>query len=187
MNKLHLTLGAIALTGLAAFGLGSIAVGGQGYAPGVTSDGTISVPDVDFRKDWALLGSWIVNDEGKTAKGVHQVYTQKSTVEAYRKTGKFPDGAVLVKELFGTKTEEMTTGTISRADNIEGWFVMVKDTKSRFPENKLWGDGWGWAFFKGDDRLKTTSTDYVADCKSCHVPVQDKDWIYTDGYKVLEK
>lgn len=116
---------------------------------------------------------------------MHIVYSQQESVAAYRKTGKFPDGAVLIKELFSTHTESMTTGTVSRADKIVGWFVMVKDSKNRFPDNKLWGDGWGWSFFDAEDRLNTKSTDYVADCKGCHVPVEKTDWVYVQGYPVL--
>jgi hypothetical protein len=45
--------------------------------------------------------------------------------------------------------------------------------------------GWGWAYFDGKDRVRTTTTDYTADCKGCHVPVQHSDWIYVEGYPVL--
>ena len=91
---------------------------------------------------------------------MHVVYTQPDSVAAFRKTGKFPDGAILIKELFSTNTEAMTTGTVSRANQTTGWFVMVKDsTNKRFPGNKLWGDGWGWAFFDGKNRAKTKTTD----------------------------
>jgi hypothetical protein len=35
----------------------------------------------------------------------------------------------------------MTTGTVSSAGTLAGWFVMVKDNVGRFSGNKLWGDG----------------------------------------------
>lgn len=72
----------------------------------------------------------------------------------------------------------MTTGTVSRAHETVGWFVMMKDWTNRFPENKLWGDGWGWSFFAADDRVNTTSTDYKTDCIACHVPAKANDWLY---------
>ena len=63
----------------------------------------------------------------------------------------------------------MTTGTVSGAGTLAGWFVMVKDGISgRFPGNKLWGDGWGWSWFDATNPRKTTSTDYTTDCESCH-------------------
>lgn len=161
--------------------------GSSGFSSAVDQKGNIRVPDVDFRKNWVSLGAWAVaHDEGKQgSQGMHVVYTQPETVAAYRKTGKFPDGAVLVKELFSTATEAMTTGMISRADKTVGYFVMVKDSADRFPDNKLWGDGWGWSFFNATETRKTTSTDYKADCLGCHIPAKKNDWVYVQGYPVL--
>jgi len=153
-------------------------------------DTTIRVPELDYRREWVALGSWAVaSDEEDIAgsKEFHVVYTQPETVDAYRKTGTFPDGAVILKELFAADTEEMTTGTVSRAGKPTGWFVMVKDTKGRHPESKLWGDGWGWAFFNADDPKQTVSTDYEADCVGCHTPAKDRDWIFTEGYPILKR
>jgi hypothetical protein len=45
---------------------------------------------------------------------------------------------VLVKEVFQTATGDMTTGTVSHAETLKGWFVMVKDSKGRYPGNALW-------------------------------------------------
>jgi hypothetical protein len=118
---------------------------------------------------------------------MHTVYASPGAAEAYRATGKFPDGSVLVKEVQRTATAVMTTGTVSHVDRLKGWFMMVKDSKNSHPGNKLWGDGWGWSFFPADNRLKTTSTDYKKDCLSCHVPVQKTDWIYIQGYAPLRQ
>ena len=41
-------------------------------------------------------------------------------MDAYRETGAFPVGAVIVKELFATATEDMTTGRVSHAHEVEG-------------------------------------------------------------------
>ena len=128
----------------------------------------------------------MAEEEGKQgSQGFHVVYAQPEAVAAYRKTGKFPDGTVLIKELFSTTTDDMTTGTVSRAAKTTGWFVMVKDGTHRFASHKLWGDGWGWAHFDAKDRTRTTSTDYQTDCKGCHVPAQATDWVYVQGYPVL--
>lgn len=154
----------------------------------VDKNGKLSVPDVDYRKDWVALGSWAVAaEEGILgSEGMHVVYTQPGTVEAFRKTGKFPDGAVLIKELFSTSTNDMTTGTVSSAHETSGWFVMVKDKKDRFPDNKLWGDGWGWSYFDAKDRNNSTSKNYKNDCLGCHIPAKDQDWVYVQGYPVLK-
>jgi Cytochrome P460 len=64
---------------------------------------------------------------------------------------------------------------------------MMKDSKGRYAGNKLWGDGWGWSWFDADNPSKTTSTDYKADCQSCHVPARGSDWIYVGGYPPLRR
>jgi hypothetical protein len=157
------------------------------FSPYVDPDGTLSLP-ADFRS-WTYLGSWIVDsdEEDGGADGIHNVYTQPSTVEAYRKTGQFPDGAVLVKELLATETGDMTTGRVSHATATEGWFVMIKDTQGRFKGNGLWGDGWRWALFNSDDPATTVTEDYKAECLPCHVPAEKDNWIYVRGYPELKK
>jgi hypothetical protein len=110
---------------------------------------------------------------------MHLVYASPGTIDAYRKTGQFPDGAVLVKEVFAASTRGMTTGTASHADVLKGWFVMVKDSRNSHPGNPLWGDEWGWSWFDADKPMKTTSTSFASDCLSCHVPAQASDWIYS--------
>jgi hypothetical protein len=93
---------------------------------------------------------------------------------------------VLVKEVFQADTGEMTTGTVSHAQTLKGWFVMMKDSKDSHSGNKWWGDGWGWSWFDAANPSKTTSTDYKVDCLSCHVPARASDWIYVKGYPPLK-
>ena len=169
----------------------SFAAEGDGMASGfdlaVSDSGGLMLPDVDFRAEWTMLGSWNVNggDNG-ASKGIHVVYTQPGVAAAYRQTGEFPDGAVIIKELLSAATEDLTTGNISYASQVEGWFVMVKDSSGRYPGNALWGDGWGWGYFGADNPRALVTTDYAEECKACHVPAQATDWIYTQGYPVLQ-
>ena len=154
------------------------------FSSHVDGKGNISFPQ-EFRTSMVHLGSWFVPEGG--ASGFHDVYTEKESVEAYRKTGQFPDGATLVKELRASKAGDYTTGkgVHYATENLKQWFVMVKDTKNRFDENPLWGDGWGWALYKPDDKNKNVATDYKKDCLGCHVPAKEKDWIYTEAYPTL--
>lgn len=152
----------------------------------VNAHGDLRVPE-NYRTSYEFLGTWAVAaDQGSGAKQMHSVYTSPGTSAAYRKTGKFPEGAVLVKEVFAAATAPMSTGTVSRSDELKGWFVMVKDTKNSHPDNKLWGDGWAWSWFDAGAPTKTTSTDYKKDCQGCHVPATSTDWIYVQGYPTLK-
>jgi hypothetical protein len=170
---------------------GQMDVAGSSNAPKAeTVDdaaGNLHVPDA-YRTTYQSLGSWAVGaDQGQGSKELHVVYASPGTIAAYRKDGHFPDGAVLVKEVYQAATQPMTTGTVSHAESLKGWFVMVKDSNGRHAGNKLWGDGWGWSWFDAANPSKTTSTDYSVNCKSCHVPAQATDWVYVGGYPPLRR
>lgn len=151
----------------------------------VDSNGNLRVPK-NYRSDFEFLGSWaIASDNAKGSKALHIVYASRGTIAAYRKDGRFPDGTVLVKEVFQTETQPMKTGTVSHAATLQGWFVMVKESKDLHPSNKLWGDGWAWSWFNRDNPVKTTSTNFKVDCLPCHEPARATDWIYVPGYPPL--
>lgn len=149
----------------------------------VDKEGNIRKPS-DYRDRYELLGTYTVLDP----KGdqMHVTYATPGTAAYYRKTGKFPDGAVLVKEIYGTDHAQLTTGDAHWASGIKVWFVQIKDEKHRYPNNKLWGDGWGWFLFKADAPDKQVATDYKKDCLGCHIPAKSTDWTYIQGYPVLK-
>ena len=77
----------------------------------VDTHGNISLPG-DLQRRWEFLGTWsIAGKELSTVAALHNVYIQPDAVTQYRKTGQFPDGTVIVKELIKTATGAMTTGT----------------------------------------------------------------------------
>ena len=149
----------------------------------VDKTGNISKP-ADYRDRYELLGTYFIIDP--KGNQMHVTYASRGTAAYYRKTGKFPDGAVLVKEIFSTDHAQMTTGDSHFASKMVQWFVKIKDTKNRYPNNKLWGDGWGWALFKADAPDKQVATDYKKDCLGCHVPVKSTDWTYVQGFPPLK-
>lgn len=163
---------------------GSVAAGGGGFSPYVDKSGAISLPE-GYRLSWAHLGSWVVPNKDAPGYGFHDVYTQPDSIKAYRKNGSFPDGTVLVKEIRGVKSEELSTGQASWAGDPAVWFVMIKDSKNRFKDHPNWGNGWGWALYKAEDPKKNVSTDFNADCIGCHIPAQKTDWVYVQGYPAL--
>ena len=160
----------------------------ESFSPYVDAQGSISIPP-DYR-NWAFLGSWHIapqkgSGDAAGAAGFHNVYVQPSAVEAYRRTGRFPDGAVIVKELLKTESGDMTTGEVSWATEVEGWFIMVKDDRGRFPDNPLWGGGWGWVLFNSSDPQKTVTRNWRTDCLGCHTPARQTDWVFVQGYPIL--
>ena len=194
------SLGRLAAGFLAAMALvaATIALGSSGrddpparaagvFSPFVTKDGGISLP-LDYREKFLHLGTYAVATKpDKPVDEMHNVYARPEDVQAYRRDGKFPDGAILVKDVTTVGSEKLTTGQSTWTKDIKIWFVMVKDSKGRFPKNDLWGDGWGWALFEAKDSKKNVATDYKTDCKTCHVPAKNDDWVYVRGYPVLAK
>jgi hypothetical protein len=162
----------------------------------VDRDGTIHLPE-DYRLKWIHLGSWFVGAESGMSKDneknggageVHDVYAEPDVVAAFRKTGKWPAGATLVKEIRAGEQGKMTTGSVHWDGPIVQWFVMVKDKDTpTFPDNPNWGLGWGWGLYKIDNPKKNISTDYKTDCKTCHIPARQTDWVYTHGYPILHE
>jgi Cytochrome P460 len=147
----------------------------------VDKAGNIRKP-ADFR-DYPTLGTWFILDP--KGNQMHVTHASPGAAEYYRKNGKFADGTVLVKEIFGTTHAQLTTGDAHWPAATVIWFIMVKDEKGRYPGNALWGDGWGWALYKSDAPDKQVATDYKKDCLGCHVPAKSTDWVYVQGYPVL--
>lgn len=179
-----IVISAIVCATATSYAKGMAADTGKAFSPYVDSKGNIKLPD-DFRRTMVHLGTWFV-PEGD-AGGFHDVYADATAVDGYRSTGKWPDGATIVKELRVSASGNYTTGKgVSHATKeIKQWFVMVKDTKGRFPNNSSWGDSWGWALIKTGDTTKNVSTNYKTDCLGCHIPAQSTDWIYVEGMSTL--
>nr|WP_199242058.1 cytochrome P460 family protein [Paraburkholderia sp. BL8N3] len=75
----------------------------------------------DYRTDYRMPGVWaVVADDGPGSKRMHVVYASPGTIAAKRNHGHFPDGSVLVKEVFKTLTYPMTTGT-GMASRMRHW------------------------------------------------------------------
>lgn len=156
--------------------------GADAYSSFVTESGDMKFPP-DFPSGYVFIGAWAVNGPGGV-EDIHSVYSRPMDVSHFKETGKFLDGAVLVKEVATTLGSTHTTGNASWAHESKTWFMMIKDSKQRFPSNPLWGDGWGWSQFDPATK-KQIATNYKTDCIACHVPVKQSDWVYTYAYPAL--
>lgn len=188
MKKLFISSFAAILLVVYIFGVlqdKSVATESKSLSKYVDSEGNITKP-TEFREKWTYLGSWVHPENSEN--GFHNVYTEPGVAEQYKNNGgKFPDGAIIVKEILSSSSQNMTTGKdVQFAKDPVQWFVMVKDNKNRFPDNPRWGEGWGWALYKADAPSKDVSTDYKKDCLGCHIPAKSTDYIYIDGYPVLD-
>jgi len=110
-------------------------------------DGTMQLP-TGFRK-WVFVGAPLTPNALNNGKAnfpeYHHVYIEQRNVDAYLKTGEFPEGTVIVKELTrvlnpafpdGSRKEPSGRGYFNGEYN--GIDVTVKDSK-RFAETNNWG------------------------------------------------
>lgn len=155
----------------------------EGNSSAVNERGDLSFP-ADFPNSYVFIGSWAVNGSAGAVAELHSVYSRPQDVSKFKETGNFADGAVLLKEVTATLGASHTTGNASWAHESKTWFMMIKDSKKRFPSNPLWGDGWGWAQFDPATK-RQIATNYKTDCLGCHVPVKQSDWVYTYAYPAL--
>ena len=161
------------------------------------ADGTVQVP-TGFRK-WVFVGAPLTPEglnDGKyncdqpggctrsNFPEYHHVYIEQKNVDAYLKTGDFPEGTVIVKEL--TRVLDPTFPDSSRKEpSGRGYFngayngidMSIKDSK-RFAKT----NGWGFFTF-GHHPLpydKTSAERPVTECAGCHianVAATDMTWI----------
>src|SRR5215472_17225127 len=110
------TIGAAGIFAVAAAALGRMDATASTYgtsaAAAVDATGNLHVP-ADYRAKYEFLGSRAVAaSQGRGSKELHLVYASPGTIAAHRNQGRFPDGSVLVKEVF----QAATRGLNPRAD-----------------------------------------------------------------------
>ena len=102
--------------------------------------------------------------------GFHHVYANRQAVAALKEEIPFPNGSVLVFELFETIMENNTIAEGRRL--VIG--VMAKDSE-RFSET----EGWGFEDFKQADPHQRSVTDMRGQCLSCHASQKATDYVYS--------
>jgi hypothetical protein len=166
----------------------------QGSAAAFTSDGKLQIPK-GFRR-WVFVGAPLTPNGLNGGKAnfpeFHNVYIQAQNVEAYMKTGEFPEGTVIVKELTrllnptfpdGSRTEPSGRGFFNGAFN--GIDLTVKDSK-RFAKTN------GWGFFSFVHHVAPyeaiSAEKPVSECAGCHIQdVANTDMTWVQFYPLLHK
>ena len=156
------------------------------------ADGTMQLP-TGFRK-WVFVGAPLtpngLNDGKAGFPEYHNVYVEQKNVDAYLKTGEFPEGTVIVKELTrvlnptfpdGSRKEPSGRGYFNGEYN--GIDLTIKDSK-RFAKT----NGWGFFTF-GHHPLpydKVAAEKPVTECAGCHIAnVAGTDMTWIQFYPLL--
>lgn len=139
-------------------------------APVLAAD---AVPYPEGYRDWSHVKTMIINPGHPLYEafgGIHHLYANRKAMEGYR-TGKFPDGAVIVFDLLEAKSADNTVQEGAR--KVVG--VMHKD-------GKRWKDtgGWGFEGFKGDSKTeRAVAGNAVKACFECHAAQKDRDYVFS--------
>lgn len=159
-----------------------------------TPDGKMKLP-TGYR-EWVFIGSPLTPNALNGGKAsfpeFHNVYVERKNFDAYQKTGTFPEGTVLVKELVLLEKPTFPDGS-QQAPSGRGYFdgafngmdVSVKDTK-RFAKT----NGWGYFTFghHAEPYETTAAESSVAECAGCHIAnVAKTDMTYVQFYPVLRE
>src|SRR6476660_2270361 len=148
------------------------AVSAGGFSLWAQLDDTAPFPK-EFRK-WAHVKSVLVGSQSSafaTEGGIHHIYANEKALEGY-KTGKFPEGSVLVYDLLETKEVAGNTieGPTRRVD------VMVK-------QSELYRTTGGWKFMsfpEGNPINGKLTVERQAACAACHAKQNDHDSVFSE-------
>jgi hypothetical protein len=146
-------------------------------------------------KKWVFIGAPLTPHGLNGGKAgfpeYHHVYVNPDAFAVYERTGVFPDGTVIAKELALVKKGKHKDGSYDApsgrgyfADKFNGMDVMVKDSK-RFKDTQ------GWGFFNfghhAPPYLKSASAAPAASCAGCHTANAEQDMVFTQFYPILDR
>jgi len=152
---------------------------GPSWGPKWTSDGKLILPE-GFH-EWVFLGSPLtphaLNGGHAAFPEYHNVYVHPEVLRAYRATGEWPEGTIMLKELQllrngdsvdGSSTEVSGRGYFPGA--LNGIDISVKDS-TRFSDTS------GWGFFNfghhAPPYLAEAAEAPVEACAGCHIANAD--------------
>ena len=139
--------------------------------PAIAADPLVPYP-AGYR-NWHHVKSMVI-DQGhplyEAFGGIHHLYANPKAVAGY-KSGKFPNGAVIVFDLLEAKSAD--NAVTEGARKVVG--VMHKDAKKYASTG-----GWGFEGFGGGDRKNRVVRDNAAGaCFACHEPQKDHDFVFS--------
>ncbi len=139
-------------------------------------------------RSWVYVGTPVtpndLNDGKAPFPEMHNVYIDPQSFDHYKKTGKFREGAILVKELVSIGSKTAVSGNGYFAGEFIGLEASVK-SKEHFPD-----EPGNWAIFSftnpEEGTLKQTAGALPTNmCNACHQANAQDDFVFTQYYPVL--
>ena len=136
-----------------------------------------TVPYPEGYRNWTHIKSMLINKGHPLFDafgGIHHLYANKKALEGY-KSGKFPDGAVIIFDLL--EANEGGNAVQEGARKVVG--VMHKDAKKWQATG-----GWGYEGFKSDSKTeRAVGANAATACHACHTSQKDKDFVFSTTRK----
>lgn len=145
-------------------------------------------------REWVFIGAPLtphgLNNNQAAFPEFHHVYVNPDAFAVYQRTGKFPEGTVIAKELVLLQKGDHADGSKNApsgrgyfAGEFQGMDVMVKDSK-RFKKT----NGWGFYNFghHSPPYAGTVKAAPKESCAGCHQAKAEKDMVFTQFYPILQ-
>lgn len=131
------------------------------------------VPYPKGYRDWHHVKSMIINPGHglyESFGGIHHLYANKAALKGY-KTGKWPDGAVIVFDLLDANSADNTVTEGAR--KVVG--VMHRNARKYAATG-----GWGYEGFKGDSATERAVAGNAASaCHQCHTAQMEAGYVFS--------
>jgi Cytochrome P460 len=141
---------------------------------------------VNYR-EWIYVGTPLTPNDMNAGKAAfpefHNVYIDPTSWAEYKKTGIFPEGTVMVKELVSVGSKAATSGQGYFQGEFLGLEAAVKSAAKHPKEPGNWGY---YSFTKaGAAPGKTAPIMATQACNTCHQNTAKEDYVFTQFYPVL--
>jgi hypothetical protein len=157
-------------TTAAALAIAGAVLGLPTYLPAQAQEGMAAPYPSEYRT-WVMVKSYVITAESKLFKdrgGFHHYYANDKALEGYR-TGKFPQGSIIVDE--GVSAKDADGVTIEAT--LRSVEIMHKD-----PAYQATG-GWGYERFEGDSTAGTLGAKARSACFACHAGAKQMDYVFS--------
>ena len=152
----------------------------------ITRDGTLKRP-TGYR-EWIYVGTPVTPNDLNNGKAAfpefHNVYIDPDSWSHWKKTGNFPDGTIIMKELISVGSKAAVSGNGYFMGDFIGLEATIK-SKKHFPNEP---GNWAYYSFSTADHksLKASAKPFpAASCNACHAAAAADDFVFTQYYPVL--
>ena len=139
-------------------------------------------------REWIYVGTPVTPNDMNNGKApfpeFHNAYIDPVSFAAYKATGKFPDGTILVKELVSVGSKAAVSGV----GYFQGDFIGLEATVKSADHHADEPGEWAYYSFttEAGQALKKSSPKFeTASCNTCHQVSAADDWVFTQYYPIL--